>query len=105
MTLKEIQDELASIDKLLNQEGTPLAVVTYLNARQKALVALLPKHSAPPFTNMTPLEFSECGDDDVPLSREMQNKQIHVSSGDKEWAIISYYKADSGHMCIDIEEI
>jgi len=58
----------------------------------------------PPATNMTPFEFCH-GEDVDDLNDENAHKPIHVSSGDKEWAIISYYEAHDGHMCIDIEEI
>jgi len=53
----------------------------------------------PPPTNMTPFNLRR---ESPP---EIQHKPIHVSSGDKEWAIISYYEAPDGHMCIDIEEV
>ena len=59
----------------------------------------------PPPTNMTPAEFIEGDDDEIPLSNELAHKPIHVSSGDKEWTIVSYYEAPDGHMCIDIEEV
>jgi len=59
----------------------------------------------PPPTNMTPAAFMESDEHGVPLVDELAHKPIHVSSGDKEWVIVSYYDAPDGHMCIDIEEI
>jgi len=55
----------------------------------------------PPPTNMSPYQLAH----DTEVTDENEGKSIHVSSGDKEWAIVSYYEAYDGHMCIDIEEV
>jgi len=57
----------------------------------------------PPATNMTPNDFMY--EEDHKIDHVVASKPIHVSSGDKEWAILSYYEAPDGHMCIDIEEV
>jgi len=56
----------------------------------------------PPSTNMSPRDFMYA--EDRKLGNAVAAKPIYVSSGDKEWAIVSYYEAPDGHMCIDIEE-
>jgi len=58
----------------------------------------------PPPTNLTPSDFIYDVEDHK-LGHVLASKPIHVSSGDKEWSIVSYYEAPDGHMCIDIEEV
>jgi len=58
----------------------------------------------PPITNMSPIDFIN-NIANPELTDDNEHKPLRIRSKGNEWVMVSYYEDNTGHMCLDIEEL